>query len=67
MNNLEILDLNIEDLSDLLKSTRMSVKSEDFNGYSEHSEDLYKYTDILDILGISDYTGIQVYIQIYNF
>ena len=61
MNNLEILDLNIEDLSDLLKSTRMSVKSEDFNGYSEHSEDLCWYTGILDILGISDYTGIQVY------
>ena len=53
--------MNIEDLSDLLKSTRMSVKSEDFNGYSRHSEDLYKYTDILDILGMSDYTGIQVY------
>ena len=56
VNNLEILDLNIEDLSDLLKSTRMSVKSEDFNGYSEHSEDLYKYTDILDIL---EYPTIQ--------
>ena len=39
----------------------MSVKSEDFNRYSEHSEDLCWYTDILDILGISDYTGIQVY------
>ena len=52
---------NIEDLSDLLKSIRMSVKSEDFNGYSEHSKDLRWYTDILDILRISDYTGIQVY------
>ena len=39
----------------------MSVKSKDFNGYSEHSEDLCWYTDILDILGISNYTGIQVY------
>ena len=56
VNNLEILDLNIEDLSDLLKSTRMSLKSEDFIGYSEHSEDLYKYTNILDILGMSNYT-----------
>ena len=61
VNNLENLDLNIADLSDLLKSVRMSVKSEDFNGYSEHSEDLCRYTDILDILRISDYTSIQVY------
>ena len=42
VNNLEILDLNIEDLLDLLKSVRMTVKSEDFNGYSEHSEDLWR-------------------------
>ena len=52
---------NFEDLSDLLKSAKMSVKSEDFNGYSEHSEDLCWYTDILDILRISNYTSIQVY------